>query len=110
MSFWTRQFSPYKKSLVLVIEEARDLGNSRYNLNNKLKPIIATTSTGCMSTKKAFRNTASPTTYLSASLQIIRITACMSMKVRADISSRHLKFRRRTRAFRKTTSSAFTLG
>jgi hypothetical protein len=40
------QFSPYKKSLVLVIEEARDLGNSRYKLNNKLKPIIATTSTG----------------------------------------------------------------
>ena len=39
-------FSPYKKSLVLVIEEARDLGSSRYNLNNKLKPIIATTSTG----------------------------------------------------------------
>ena len=40
------QFSPYKKSLVLVVEEARDLGNSRYKLNNKLKPIITTTSTG----------------------------------------------------------------
>jgi hypothetical protein len=40
------QFDPYKKTLVLVIEEARDLGNSRYKLNNKLKPIIATTSTG----------------------------------------------------------------
>jgi hypothetical protein len=31
---------------VLVVEEARDLGNSRYKLNNKLKPIITTTSTG----------------------------------------------------------------
>jgi hypothetical protein len=40
------QFDPYKKSLVLVIEEARDLGNSRYKLNSVLKPIIATTSTG----------------------------------------------------------------
>ena len=40
------QFDPYKKTLVLVIEEARDLGNRRYKLNNKLKPIIATTSTG----------------------------------------------------------------
>ena len=40
------QFDPYKKTLVLVIEEARDLGNSRYKLNNRLKPIIATTSTG----------------------------------------------------------------
>jgi len=40
------QFNPYAKSLVLVIAEARDLGNGRYKLNNKLKDIITTTSTG----------------------------------------------------------------
>ena len=40
------QFNPYVKSLVLVIAEARDLGNGRYKLNNKLKDIITTTSTG----------------------------------------------------------------
>ena len=41
-----QQFNPYAKSLVLVIAEARDLGNGRYKLNNKLKDIITTTSTG----------------------------------------------------------------
>ena len=40
------QFNPYVKSLVLVIAEARDLGAGRYKLNNKLKDIITTTSTG----------------------------------------------------------------
>ena len=41
-----QQFNPYAKSLVLVIAEARDLGAGRYKLNNKLKDIITTTSTG----------------------------------------------------------------